>query len=71
MSRRFLIVSIGTGQTPLTTATRKGHIDVVKLFVEAGADLEANDHGHDTPVLNVVCSGSHNPDRPLYVIDSG
>ncbi len=32
------------GQTALMLACRQGHVDVVKLLIQAGADLAAKDH---------------------------
>ena len=37
------------GETPLIVAARHGHIEIVKLLIEAGADLETNDDGY-TPL---------------------
>jgi len=38
------------GQTPLYWASRIGHIDVVKLLLEKGADVNAADQFGQTPL---------------------
>lgn len=40
-----------TGSTPLHLAAAGGHLDVVKLLLEHGADINAMDRGRSTPLI--------------------
>ena len=39
------------GQTPLCTAVREGHVEVVKTLVSAGSDLEWSDTERKSPLI--------------------
>ncbi|KAI1472363.1 ankyrin repeat-containing domain protein [Daldinia caldariorum] len=39
------------GKTPLHAAVEKGHLDIVKMLVEAGADINAEDDMSKTPLF--------------------
>lgn len=46
-----------TGFTPLILAATAGHVDVVEILLESGADMEAqSERTKDTP-LSLACSG--------------
>jgi ankyrin repeat protein len=46
------------GWTPLTWASMKGHVQVVKELLEHGADMKAKDNQDSTP-LHFACSLGH------------
>lgn len=48
----------GGSKTALLYATREGHLDVVKLLVERGADLELADGNGVTPLTNAILNAS-------------
>ena len=54
----FEIISLFiTGFTPLILAATAGHVDVVEILLEHGADIEAqSERTKDTP-LSLACSG--------------
>ena len=46
------------GQTPLHIASDRGYVDIVKLLIDDhGADLNAKNDGHETPLLLALKSG--------------
>jgi ankyrin repeat protein len=49
---------VGGSKTPLAYATREGHLDVVRLLVERGADLEIADGNGITPLTNAILNAS-------------
>jgi ankyrin repeat protein len=44
--------------TPLLYATRTGDLEMVRLFVDAGADIEQGDANGIRPLLNAILNGS-------------
>lgn len=48
------------GWTPLQLAARTSHVDGVKMFIEAGSDLEARDNDGWTPLHYAVTHGRIN-----------
>lgn len=49
---------IGGAKTALLYATRQGDLDLTRLLVEAGADLEQADANGVTPLINAIVNGS-------------
>lgn len=49
---------IGGGKTPLLFATRQGDLEISRLLVEAGANLEQGDPNGVTPLLNAILNAS-------------
>jgi len=49
---------VGGAKTPLLYATRQGDLELTRLLVEAGADLEQADANGVTPLLNAVLNAS-------------
>jgi uncharacterized protein len=45
-------------RTPLLYATRHGHLDITRLLVERGADLELADGNGITPLINAIVNAS-------------
>jgi len=45
-------------KTPLLFATREGNLELTKLLVEAGADIEAADANGITPLINAILNHS-------------
>lgn len=68
-------------KTPLNFATRQGNLELTRLLVEAGADIEATDANGITPLINAILNHSvANVSRSgrsdhlkiaQYLIDSG
>ena len=60
LSRLELISTFAdfAGETPLHRACYNGHLDVVRVLLEAGADLHATDNGGRTP-LHRACDNGH------------
>lgn len=57
MSLTRNVVFFFTGFTPLILAATAGHVDVVEILLESGADMEAqSERTKDTP-LSLACSG--------------
>lgn len=50
----------GSGQTPLMLATVKGSLELIKLFLDRGADIEIKDSLGITPLICAVQSGQLN-----------
>ena len=48
----------GGSKTPLLYATRHGHLDVTRLLIERGADLELADGNGVTPLINAIVNAS-------------
>ncbi|KAG2180895.1 hypothetical protein INT43_008475 [Umbelopsis isabellina] len=57
------------GLTALHYASDGGHLDVIKLLVEKGADVNALTNDHETP-LHYACL-SERADAAKYLIDHG
>lgn len=56
---------IGGAKTPLLYATRAGHLELTRLLIEAGADIEQADANGITPLLNAVLNATvETLDRP-------
>lgn len=56
---------IGGAKTPLLYATRAGHLELTRLLIEAGADIEQADGNGVTPLLNSVLNATvETLDRP-------
>jgi len=49
---------IGGAKTALLYATRQGNLQLTRLLVEAGADLEQADANGVTPLINAIVNGS-------------
>src|SRR5262249_28097855 len=47
---------VGTGPL-LHHALAKGHTDLARLMLDAGADIEAPDFRKRTPLMNAICFG--------------
>lgn len=47
----------GAGQTPLMMAIIKGNLQLIKLFLDRGADIESKDSLGITPLISAVQSG--------------
>ncbi len=71
---------VGGAKTPLLYATRSGNLELTRLLVEAGAELEQTDMNGVTPLLNAVLNATVEAlDRPEgqhlavahYLIDRG
>ena len=59
--RALLAARDSDGGTPLHCAAWKGHVEAVRLLLDAGADVHAkstNDHYGDTP-LHAAAHGNH------------
>jgi ankyrin repeat protein len=52
-----LTVTSNEGWTPLNSATRKGHVDIVKLLFNKVANLVAANHGGRTPLHKASANG--------------
>ena len=67
----FYIVLEGVGPTyPLLTACEKDNLDIVKMLVEAGADVDCNDW--DTPLSVTYCGKKeHWYQISTYLIENG
>jgi ankyrin repeat protein len=48
----------GGSKTPLTYATREGHLDVARLLLERGANIELADGNGVTPLINAIVNAS-------------
>lgn len=57
------------GEFPLSTSADRGHFDIVRLLLEAGADLNKTNESRITPLMLAVASG-HNTIAKL-LIDAG
>jgi ankyrin repeat protein len=56
---------IGGAKTPLLYATRQGNLQLTRVLIEAGADIELADANGLTPLLNAVLNASvESMDRP-------
>jgi ankyrin repeat protein len=55
---RLVEARVGRGNTPLLLAAARGHVDVVRLLLERGADSEASDDNGFTPLHFAVLSSS-------------
>ena len=47
------------GLTPLTHAAKLGHIEIVKILLDAGADINKEDKLFITPLMNASASGHY------------
>jgi len=52
------------GWTPLHEASRGGHIEIIKLLVDNGADVNATTRGGESALL--LIKNNHGVDSPLY-----
>ena len=52
------------GLTPLCAASKKGHLECVKILLTAGANLDINDKSM-TPMMLAVCAGHYEVAREL------
>ena len=50
--------AVGGAKTPLLYAARQGDLEITKLLVDAGADLEAVDANGDTPLLTAIINAT-------------
>ena len=50
-------VSCVTGWTALHEACNRGHIDVAKALLKAGASVNAQGHENDTPLHDAAANG--------------
>ena len=55
--------------TALILAVENGHTDIVKLLIDAGADLNAKNYFHDTPLIKAIYYGRI--DIVKLLIDAG
>jgi hypothetical protein len=60
-----------SGQTPLMWACRRSYVDVVRLLLEHGADVNAKDEYKATPLHFAACPGIGNADIVRLLIDAG
>ena len=58
------------GYTPLHYACRDGHLDLVRLLLEARADVEARNKDNETP-LHQACLHGHPATARLLLLDHG
>jgi ankyrin repeat protein len=49
---------VGGAKTPLLYATRAGHLELTRLLLDAGADIEQADANGVTPLLNAVLNAT-------------
>jgi ankyrin repeat protein len=56
---RLVEARAGQGHTPLTVATGRGHVAVVRVLLERGADIEASDE-EGTSALHYAVLSSRN-----------
>lgn len=45
------------GNTPLQIAALQGHVEIVRLLIRAGCDIDCVNHDKDTPLLDAVDNG--------------
>ena len=45
------------GLTPLTHAAKFGHIEIVKILLDAGADIDIRDYRGNTPLIEAIKRG--------------
>ena len=55
----------GEGRRPLHWASELGDLEAIKLFVEAGEEVNAEDHRGQTPVL--LCKAAREPEGVAYL----
>ena len=55
---RGVTTANNNGRTPLNSASDSGHVDVVKLLLEKGADMTVTNNGGWTP-LNLASGNGH------------
>jgi ankyrin repeat protein len=64
------LVSAQGGLTPILFATRQGHLDAVKVLLDAGADINQVSAGdRTTPLLMAVINGHY--DLAKYLVERG
>src|SRR5690606_6292559 len=49
---------IGGAKTPLLYATRLGDLEITRLLIAAGADIEQSDANGDTPLLTAIINAT-------------
>ncbi|TGO47458.1 hypothetical protein BOTNAR_0524g00050 [Botryotinia narcissicola] len=54
-----------TGDTPLSVAVRYGHIEIMKVLIQHGADINATNNKNDTPIFIAAYAGNTEVVRAL------
>ena len=59
----------GSDETPMHAAARAGHINILSLLLDHGADVDVRDNKGDTPLLKASWAGKR--EAGWYLIDRG
>jgi ankyrin repeat protein len=60
---------VAGAKTPLLYAAREGHLDVIRMLIDAGADLELADGNETTPLITAL--NNVHADVALLLIEAG
>jgi ankyrin repeat protein len=66
-----LSVADGFGRTALHYAARLGHEDIMRILIEAGAQVDAKDNDGYTPLLRAIQGGDSNFGAVRQLLDAG
>ena len=56
---------------PLHTACRKGHLEIVKLLLQAGAGVDVGDGAYNSTPLLLACEGGHKEVAVYLIREAG